>query len=142
NFDHYNADDTTPRIQEQIEAAVRRNEQKRGAAGLAAHKRIGMTSFPDAVNNIWYSANRTPLVDGYVTESMDGKQVAPFMGDYKDCQVDTLRIRALPNFWNHSSCDHGVSTRLLPLGPQLTSVRVSWLVNAEAVEGRDYDLAK
>jgi len=143
NFDHYNADDTTPRIQEEISAALKRSEQRRAAAGLAAtHKGTGMTTFPDADNNIWYSANRTPLVDGYVTESIDGKAVAPLMGDYKDTEVDTLRMRSLPNFWNHSSCDHGVSTRLLPAGPQLTSVRVSWLVDAQAVEGRDYDLAK
>ena len=107
----------------------------------ATHKRIGMTSFPDAENNIWFSANRTPLVDGYVTESMDGKLVAPLMGDYREPGADTLRIRTLPNFWNHSSCDHGVSTRLLPVGPQLPSVRVWWLVDAGAVEGRDYELA-
>jgi Rieske 2Fe-2S family protein len=142
NFDHYNADDTSPRIQAEIEAALRRNEQKRGTARLATtHKRIGMTSFPNADNNIWFSANRTPLVDGYVTESMDGKVVAPLMGDYQEPWADTLRIRTLPNFWNHSSCDHGVSTRLLPVGPQLTSVRVWWLVDAGAVEGRDYELA-
>jgi Rieske 2Fe-2S family protein len=143
NFDHYNADDTTPRIQDQITAAVRRSEQRRAAAGLATtHKQSGMTSFPDAANDIWYSANRTPLADGYVTESLDGQMIAPLMGDYKDSEVDTLRIRTLPNFWNHSSCDHGVSTRLLPAGPQLTSVRVSWLVDAAAVEGRDYELAR
>jgi Rieske 2Fe-2S family protein len=143
NFDHYNADDTTPYVQEQINAALKRSEQKRAAANItASHKRGGMTVFPDAENNIWYSANRTPLVDGYVTESMDGKQVAPLMGDYKSPHVDTLRIRTLPNFWNHSSCDHGVSTRLLPAGPQLTSIRVWWLVNAGAIEGRDYQLSK
>jgi Rieske 2Fe-2S family protein len=99
-----------------------------------------MTSFPDPENNIWYSANRTPLVEGYVTESMDGSRVAPLMGDYREPGADTLRIRTLPNFWNHSSCDHGVSTRLLPVGPQLTSVRVWWLVDAAAEEGRDYKL--
>jgi Rieske 2Fe-2S family protein len=143
NFDHYNADDTTPRIQQQIDAAVRRVRKNRGANGAApTHKRTGMTSFPDVENNIWYSANRTPLVDGYLTESMDGKRVAPLMGECREEFADTFRMRTLPNFWNHSSCDHGVSTRLLPLEPQLTSVRVWWLVDADAVEGRDYDLAK
>jgi glycine betaine catabolism A len=143
NFDHFNADDTTPRIQQQIDAAVRRVRRNRGLDGATpTHKRTGMTSFPDAVNNIWFSANRTPLVDGYVTESMDGKRVAPLMGDCREEFADTFRMRTLPNFWNHSSCDHGVSTRLLPLGPQLTSVRVWWLVDEAAVEGRDYDLGK
>jgi len=143
NFDHYNADDTTPRIRGAINTVVARSEQKWAEANLApTHKETGMTVFPDAENNIWFLANRTPLVDGWVSESMDGKQVAPLMGDYQDAGVGTLRIRALPNFWNHSSCDHGVSTRLLPAGPQKTAIRVWWLVDEKAVEGRDYDLTK
>jgi glycine betaine monooxygenase A len=143
NFDHYNADDTTPRIREQMAAAISRSEAKWAASGLVvSHKQTGMTTFPDAERNIWYSANRTALVDGFVSESMDGAQVAPLMGDYHDNDVGTLRMRTLPNFWNHSSCDHGVSTRLLPKGPQLTAIRVWWLVDQAAVEGRDYDLAK
>ena len=143
NFDHYNADDTSPRVREQISAVVSRSEAKWAAAGLAvSHKQTGMTTFPDAERNIWYSANRTALVEGYVSESMDGAQVAPLMGDYPDEDVGTLRMRTLPNFWNHSSCDHAVSTRLLPKGPQLTAIRVWWLVDEDAIEGRDYDLAK
>jgi glycine betaine catabolism A len=143
NFDHYNADDTSPRVLEQMSAAIKRSEAKWAAAGLAiSHKQTGMTSFPDAERNIWHSANRTALVDGFASESMDGSQVAPLMGDYSDPDVGTLRMRTLPNFWNHSSCDHSVSTRLLPKGPQLTAIRVWWLVNENAVEGRDYDLSK
>jgi len=143
NFDHYNADDATPRIREAINTVVARSEQKWAEADLApTHKQTGMTLFPDAENNIWFSANRTPLVEGWVSESMDGLQVAPLMGDYKNADVGTLRIRTLPNFWNHSSCDHGVSTRLLPAGPQRTAVRVYWLVDEKAVEGRDYELAR
>ena len=143
NFDHFNADDATPRVREQMTAAVARSEQQWAAAGLnVTHKESGMTCFPDAEKNIWWSANRTALVDGWVSESMDGRQVAPLMGGYQSTDVGTLRMRTLPNFWNHSSCDHGVSTRLLPLGPQQTAIRVWWLVDARAVEGRDYDLAK
>jgi Rieske 2Fe-2S family protein len=143
NFDHYNADDTTPRVQRELTAAVRHGEAKWAAAGLApTHQQSGMTKFPDAERNTWFSANRTPLVDGYVSETMDGKQVAPLMGEYREADVGTLRIRTLPNFWNHSSCDHAVSTRLLPAGPQCTAIRVVWLVHADAVEGRDYQLEK
>ena len=142
NFDHYNADDTAPRIRAEMAAAAARTEAKWAAAGIPTHNQTGMTKFPDAERGIWFSANRTPLVAGWVSEAMDGKQVAPLMGDYRDTEVGTLRMRTLPNFWNHSSCDHGVSTRLLPAGPQLTAIRVWWLVDANAVEGRDYDLAK
>jgi Rieske 2Fe-2S family protein len=143
NFDHYNSDDTTPRIKAQIDAAVRRAAELPSVVDSAATRKDGgMTSFPDVDNNIWYSANRTPLVDGYVSESMDGKKIAPLMGAYGEYRCDTLRIRTLPNFWNHSSCDHAVSTRLLPVGPQLTAIRVWWLVDSQAVEGKDYELAK
>ena len=141
NFDHYNADDTTDGIKREMAAAVDRNEHEWAASGLAvSHKQTGMTTFPDAERNIWFSANRTPLVEGYVSETMDGRQVAPLMGDYSRATVGTLRVRTLPNFWNHSSCDHGVSTRLLPAGPRTTRARVVWLVHADAVEGRDYQL--
>jgi len=143
NFDHYNADDTPSRVREAMASVVARSEARWSAEGLATtHTDTGMTVFPDAARGIWFSANRTALVDGWVSESMDGRQVAPLMGDYRDPDVGTLRMRTLPNFWNHSSCDHGVSTRLLPLGPQQTAIRVWWLVAEHAVEGRDYDLTK
>jgi Rieske 2Fe-2S family protein len=141
NFDHYNANDTPQHVRKALEAAVARSEQQWAASGLAVtHKQAGMTLFPDAERNIWYSANRTPLVDGYLSESMDGQQVAPLMGEYTDAGVGTLRMRTMPNFWNHSSCDHGVSTRLLPAGSRLTRARVLWLVDRDAVEGKEYEL--
>lgn len=138
NFDHYNADDTSVRVKEAITCATSRSEAKWARDGLAVtHKETGMTVFPE---RHWFSINRTPLVEGYVSETMDGRQVAPLMGDYADADVGTLRMRALPNFWNHSSCDHSVSTRLLPAGPFHTQARVIWLVAEGAVEGKDYKL--
>lgn len=141
NFDHFNSDDTSERIQKRIDGEVARSEEKWASAGLAvSHRRTGMTDFPGTGPHGWFSANRTPLVEGYQSETMDGRQVAPLMGSYSDADVGTLRIRTLPNMWNHSSCDHAVTTRLLPDGPQRTSVRVTWLVDRDAVEGTDYRL--
>lgn len=141
NFDHYNADDANERIKERIAAQVARSEAKWAAAGLAvSHHHTGMVQFPDAERNCWYAANRTALVEGYVSETMTGKQVAPLMGDYTDADVGTMRIRTLPNMWHHASCDHAVSTRLLPTGLHRTAVRVTWLVHEDAVEGHDYQL--
>ncbi|HEV2431502.1 MAG TPA: aromatic ring-hydroxylating dioxygenase subunit alpha [Burkholderiales bacterium] len=143
NWDHYNADDSTPQIRAAMNRAIQKSESKWANAGLAvSHRQPGMTEFPDAERGIWYSANRTALVEGWVSESMDGKQVSTLMGLYTDPDVGTLRARTLPNFWNHSSCDHGVSTLLLPAGPHKTLARVSWLVHEDAVEGRDYRLDK
>jgi Rieske 2Fe-2S family protein len=142
NFDHYNADDTIERIARELAMVTERSKAKWAQAGLAVTRdEVGMTEFPDPDRNIWYAANRTPLVDGYLSESMDGKLVAPLMGAYTDPEdVGTLRMRSLPNFWNHSSCDHGVSTRLTPAGLYKTKVRLIWLVDENAVEGKDYDL--
>jgi Rieske 2Fe-2S family protein len=144
NFDHYNADDTIERVATQLAAVTARSESKWAAEGLAVTRmEAGLTEFPDPEHNIWYSANRTPLVDGFVTESLDGKQVAPLMGDYSAAEdVGTLRIRMLPNFWNHSSCDHSVTVRLTPSGLYHTQIRMIWLVDEKAEEGKDYDLDK
>jgi Rieske 2Fe-2S family protein len=142
NFDHYNADDTIPRIAERLKAVTARLESKLAAQGLSVREETGMTEFPDPDHGIWYAANRTPLVEGYVSETMDGKLVAPLMGDYTDPDVGTLRIRSLPNFWIHASCDHSVSVRLTPNGLTHTSLRMIWLVDGKAEQGRDYDLDK
>jgi Rieske 2Fe-2S family protein len=143
NFDHYNADDTIERVAVQLHAVITRSETRWVNQGLAVNRtEAGLTEFPDADNNIWYSANRTPLVDGYVSETMDGKQVAPLMGEYTEPDMGTLRIRMLPNFWNHSSCDHSVSTRLTPVSTYHTRVRMTWLVDQKAKEGADYSLDK
>ena len=141
NFDHYNADDTSDRVRARLEEAVARSEEKWAAAGLAvSHRQSGMTRFPATGPDGWFAANRTPLVEGWQSETLDGRRVAPLMGDYSDADVGTLRIRTLPNMWNHSSCDHAVTTRLLPAGLHRTAVRVTWLVDQDAVEGQDYRL--
>jgi glycine betaine catabolism A len=141
NFDRYDPDDLNEAIARQIEEATARSEARWAACGLTlTHKEAGLFHFPDAERNIWYSANRTALIDGYVTESLDGQRVAPLMGEYQAEDVGTLRLRTLPNFWSHSSCDHAVTTRLTPAGPRLTKIQVTWLVDAKAQEGRDYEL--
>lgn len=142
NFDHYNADDTIPRVAERLKAVTTRLEARLAAQGMSLRDETGMTEFPDPDHGIWYAANRTPMEAGYVSELMDGRQVAPLMGDYTDPDVGTLRVRTMPNFWIHASCDHGVSVRLTPNGLTYTSIRMIWLVDARAEEGRDYDLEK
>ena len=45
------------------------------------------------------------------------------------------------NGWNHFMGDHAVVFTAIPLGPDKTLVRTKWLVNKDAVEEEDYDLA-
>ncbi len=117
---------------------------QRTAACAQAWKRKGLETptLQSDMTGAWYRANRTPLRPGWVSESLDGAQVAPLMGDYPDPEVGTLRTTVFPSFWMHGSCDHAVSTRVTPVASDRTKVRVYWLVAGHAEEGRDYQLAK
>ena len=46
-----------------------------------------------------------------------------------------------PNSWHHFCCDHVVTFSAVPLTPEKTLVRTSWLVREDAEEGVDYDIA-
>jgi Rieske 2Fe-2S family protein len=46
------------------------------------------------------------------------------------------------NSWTHVMSDHAVISYIIPLAPDKTLVRTKWLVNADAVEGVDYDVDK
>ena len=78
----------------------------RGGPRRVTHRETGMTQFPDAERGIWYSANRTALVEGCVSE-IDGRPAGiDADGRLPRCRRRHRAARTLPNFWNHSSCDH------------------------------------
>jgi Rieske 2Fe-2S family protein len=139
NFDAARLDD--PAVREVIAARSEAISERLRDHGIEIDFRDpGLTPFPTA--DRWWSINRTPLVEGFVTESLDGRPVAPLMGGYPDREVGTLRMRTMPNLWHHSSGDHSMSNRLAPAGPGMTRVQVQWLVDEAAVEGRDYDVER
>jgi len=141
NFDIHDEEHASDAVRREITAALARIEAKWGLPGDAvAHPKGGLATFPDPDRGVWYTSNRTALARGFETESMDGKRVAPLMGDYGDTDVGVLRMRSLPNFWLHASCDHAVVTRMLPAGMRKTRMRSYWLVHRHAREGEDYDL--
>jgi glycine betaine monooxygenase A len=137
NFDRF-SDEAARRAG--LEAALVRHAAALRSEG-AVFGEGGLYAFPDGSGRTW-STNRTALRAGYTTESLDGLPVAPLMGDYADRDVGTLRLRSLPNLWCHASGDHAVITRLLPRGAAATEAEVTWLVDGDAVEGRDYDLER
>jgi len=127
---------TDPRRAAEIAARLEAESRRWSAMGLEPPSLISDMTAP------WFRVNRTPLMQGFVTESLDGAPVAPVMGAYREHDVGTLRATLFPNFWMHGSGDHAVTTRLLPDGVGATRIRVAWLVDAAAEEGRDYDLAR
>ena len=133
---NYDIHHDTPARAGEIAARTRAEGERWAAMGLGA---------PTLVSDMthgWFRLNRTPLVPGFATESLDGAPVGPPMGEYREVDVGTLRVTTFPNFWMHGSGDHAVTTRLLPLGPEATAVRVTWLVAAGARAGIDYQLER
>lgn len=141
NFDIHEGERATAEVESRLAAIAARSEAYWASEGLSVkHTQAGLARFPDPDTGAWCSSSRTVMVEGYESESLDGKRVAPLMGDCQSPEAGVLRLRALPNFWCHASCDHAVITRLLPAGPRLTLARVTWLVDQDAVEGVDYQL--
>lgn len=143
NFDIAEGDRDTPLSRAAQAAVVARTSAYWDAEGLSLkHIAGGLARYPDPDDPCPFpvSATRTVQVEGYLTESMDGQRVAPFMGRLHSHDVGVLRLRSIPSFWCHASCDHAVITRVLPAELGVTNIRVTWLVADSAKELIDYSL--
>jgi Rieske 2Fe-2S family protein len=89
-----------------------------------------------------HSINRYALHPGAVTESLDGKPVAPLMGMLPDRDVGVVGIGIYPNLLAEACSDHAVTLRFTPLSPDLTEVEMQWLVRGDARSGIDFDVEK
>ena len=63
------------------------------------------------------------------------------LGDIDDKRLGALHFWTQPNSWHHLMSDHAITFCALPLGPDRTLLRTTWLVHKDAVEGVDYSLA-
>ena len=63
------------------------------------------------------------------------------MGTIANDRFGDLHVHVQPNAWFHMLADHAVVFSVLPLAPDRTALRTTWLVHPDAVEGVDYDLA-
>ena len=62
------------------------------------------------------------------------------LGDLDTPRLGRLSLHLQPNAWFHFLADHAVAFSVVPLAPDRTLVRTTWLVHEDAVEGVDYDL--
>jgi phenylpropionate dioxygenase-like ring-hydroxylating dioxygenase large terminal subunit len=83
-----------------------------------------------------------PMAPGQLTASKDGKGVAPLLGGIEayDESVTTGCVGFLS--YLGAMCDYAIAVAYIPQTVDLTHVVMRWLVRGDAVEGRDYDLAK
>jgi Rieske 2Fe-2S family protein len=133
----------TARFSRQGLSEVERAET--AASERFARMGLGAAMASSDMTGAYWRAARTPLKDGWVTQSLDGQPVAPLMGAFRargEWSAGTLRSTIFPNFWQHASDDHAVSTRITPIDATTSQVDVYWFVHKDAVEGKDYDLGR
>jgi Rieske 2Fe-2S family protein len=73
--------------------------------------------------------------------TMDARAASrKLLNGFTNPRLGTLHVHTQPNSWHHFLGDHVVTFATLPLAPDRTLVRTTWLVHKDAVEGEDYDL--
>ena len=86
------------------------------------------------------SAERTPLSDGKLSETKDGKPAAPLMGKFIERDGGYTSVGPSP-FNSLLMCnDFATTFTFIPKGPLHTDVELMWLVHKDAKEGKDYNL--
>jgi phenylpropionate dioxygenase-like ring-hydroxylating dioxygenase large terminal subunit len=87
-------------------------------------------------------AVRYPLRPGVESYSVDGKKVCLPMGLHKDHDAGVVGLVNYPNFWMDAVSDYVWTMKVTAVNPSTTDVEFCWLVNKDAVEGKDYDLKR
>lgn len=85
-------------------------------------------------------AVRYPLRPGVESYSIDGKKVSVPMGDHKDHDAGVVGLVNYPNFWMDAVSDYIWTMKVTAVTAATTDVEFCWLVDAAAVEGKDYNL--
>ncbi len=87
-------------------------------------------------------AIRYPLRPGIESYSVDGKKVSIPMGLHKSHDAGVVGLVNYPNFWMDAVSDYVWTMRVTPINASTTDVEFCWLVDANAVEGKDYELKR
>jgi phenylpropionate dioxygenase-like ring-hydroxylating dioxygenase large terminal subunit len=87
-------------------------------------------------------AVRYPLRPGVESYSVDGKKISIPMGKHTNYDAGVVGLVNYPNFWMDAVSDYVWTMRVTGVNPSLTDVEFCWLVDAAAIEGKDYDLKR
>lgn len=90
----------------------------------------------------WYRFKRFFLREGQVSESLDGKPVAPLMVSEPGWDSGVAALVTLPNLLLETPPDYAMTFALFPIDSMRSRAVVQWLVRDDAVEGKDYDLSR
>lgn len=117
--------------------------QETAAAWLAkeANPNSPLTVNPPGGQFAICTAARSPIGGGRLTQSEDGRPVAPLMGELKSFDGGVSTFRCEPFVFLASLNDHAVMFQFSPMAAEQTRVDVSWLVDASA-EDSQVDVAR
>jgi glycine betaine catabolism A len=87
-------------------------------------------------------AVRYPLRPGVESYSLDGKKVSLPMGTHTDYDAGVVGLVNYPNFWMDAVSDYVWTMKVTAVDAATTEVEFCWLVNKNAIEGKDYDLKR
>ncbi len=123
-------------LREDLELAGRRRAEALGVA-VADVDRYGSAAAPGEESS---AVMPSALFDGFSSATRDGKAGRRLMGAFRapDGNSTYFDIGPLSDFLAYP--DHGVIYRFIPRAVNHTEMELIWLVDADAVEGEDYDL--
>jgi phenylpropionate dioxygenase-like ring-hydroxylating dioxygenase large terminal subunit len=112
--------------------------QESAAAWLAKDASPGspLTMAPAVDQFAICSAARAPIGGGRLTQSEDGRPVAPLMGELKSFDGGVSTFRCEPFIFLAALNDHAVMFQFSPLAAEQTRVDVSWLVDSTADDSK------
>jgi len=135
----YDAEDVPPRQQpvfERYREAQVALDEVRDAIGFPRGERSELAGRPTG-----FQVSHLPLDGAGASFGPDGQQVcARLMGSIEDPRFGDVSLHMQPNSWFHFLGDHAVVFSVIPLAPDQTLVRTTWLVHPDSVEGVDYSL--
>jgi glycine betaine catabolism A len=88
-----------------------------------------------------FRAQRLVIDRAGESQTMDTRAASRrLLGDLRSARLGGLHFWTQPNSWHHFMADHAVTFAVLPLSPERSLLRTTWLVHKDAIEGIDYDV--
>jgi len=121
-------------------AADREDDTARASEGGNEHG-FATRGFPLRPDT-WHLGGPYPFGPGFVSQTIDGRPVAPPLGAMAARPPEIVGAVVFPTFVSEISPDYAFVLRFTPLAPTRTEAQITWLVREDAVEGVDYDVER
>ena len=135
----YSEDDITPRLRpifERFQASTADLERACSVRGFPQEERRELDTRATG-----FQLSHLALDGQGISFSEGGAQVCKkLIGSMTEPKFGDLSLHLQPNSWFHFLSDHAVVFRVLPISPDKSIVRSTWLVHPDAVEGVDYEI--